>query len=193
MTSPWEEQRDGWSWQIGDLCLEKLPLMRSWPGAPFPVATSTDRGDGTSSSSGSHHDSPSSLPPWCETAGQQQQPPAPCMEPGDEGMAEARRGRSGAGAAADAVCIFARSLEGRSGCQGQRVGNEGGDRAKIVLGCTALAFPNFCSRACVSVGALSWRTARDVDVNVTDEKRYLSPHCVVIAINLPLKKQLIVS
>lgn len=26
--SPWEEQRDGWSWQVGDLHVRKLLLMR---------------------------------------------------------------------------------------------------------------------------------------------------------------------
>lgn len=117
MTSPWEEQRDGWSWQISDLCLEKLLLMRDLDWAllsPWEPALM----EGTSSS-GSHHDSPSPLPPWRETAKQQQQhPSAPSMKSGDKGTVEVRRGRSGAGAAADAICIFARALEGRTGCQG---------------------------------------------------------------------------
>ena len=43
------------------------------------------------------------------------------------------------------------------------------------------------------VGAASWRRARDVDANVTDEKGYPSLHCAITAISLPLKEQLIVS
>lgn len=73
------------------------------------------------------------------------------------------------------------------------MGNRAGDGAKIALGCTALAFPYFCSRARVSVRAISQRTARDVDANVTVEKGYLSLHCAIATISLPLKEQLVVS
>lgn len=84
-------------------------------------------------------------------------------------------------------------LEGRSGCWGEWVGNRAGDGAKIALGCTALAFPHFCSRARVSVRAISQRTARGVDANVTVEKGYPSLHCAIATISLPLKEQLVVS
>lgn len=170
-----EEQRDGWSWRVGDLCLEELPLMRclAWVllSPQHPVLTEgmelVHRVHATTT--------PPPLPPRSKTA-EQQHPSAPCTEPGGEGAAEARRRHSSAGATADAICIFARSLEGRSGCWEERVGNEGGDRAKIALACPALAFPNFCSRARVSIRAVSWRTARDVGANVTDEKGCRSLH-----------------
>ena len=95
------------------------------------MAPSADGGDGACSS-GSHHDSPPPLPPWCKTA-KRQHPSAPCMEPEGEGAAEARRGHSDARAATDVICIFARSLEGRSGCWGERVGTKGGTGQRLPL------------------------------------------------------------